>query len=67
MGKTFEAELIQIGRSEFSCVSFKAWSDSHGVLVRIFAAGLTSELQMTNAEAQTIGEQLIAAGKAGEV
>lgn len=67
MSRTFEAELIQIGHSDFSCVSFKAWSDAHGVLVRIFAAGLTSEMQMTHSEAVTIGEQLIAAGKAGEV
>ncbi|HIE0523773.1 TPA: hypothetical protein ACXJLS_000365 [Stenotrophomonas maltophilia] len=67
MDKTFEVELIKLTRDGEARAVAQIKSENGGVTFSISNGLLTHMTTLLPSEAVTIGEQLIAAGKAGEV
>ncbi|WP_329759295.1 hypothetical protein [Stenotrophomonas geniculata] len=69
MDKTFEVEVVRLSESSIDAALVSVSVDAFGRIVltaRAESALIYNTLTLLPSEAVTIGEQLIAAGKAGE-
>lgn len=66
MDKTFEVELIRLARNGVDQAAVKVTPENGGITLYASNGLLTHGIGLLYSEAVTIGEQLIAAGKAGE-
>lgn len=67
MDKTFEVELIRLARNGVDQAVIQIKPENGGITLYASNGLLTHGIVLLPSEAVTIGEQLIAAGKAGEV
>lgn len=69
MDKTFEVEAVRLSDNAVDAILVRVSTDAFGGIVltaRTESASIYNSLSLLPSEAVTIGEQLIAAGKAGE-
>lgn len=67
MDKTFEVEVVRLSQGGVSYATASIDRRPDGVSLFISNGFISTYALLTASEAVTIGEQLIAAGKAGEV